>query len=252
MGAERHTRTYPSSPHKKIFVCGYSVTEIRRRCVMKKDVAHRIAFIGVMSALIFVVLTLETYVFIGMLGINPAFLSLPLAIALCMFGDWKEEFYGGTIFGVCAFIISFMVAYVPMYNPLVSILPRVLMGVGAYWIYNLLSFVVDRCLLRREKKGKKPLSKRTNVIWRETVPAAVAGVCGALINTVLVLTMLFVFGGDAFAVAFKVAIAFNSPIEMVCCAVLVPVYVRVMKIALKTPDRLLYMQTPKHEENVQI
>ena len=91
---------------------------------MKKDLAHRVAFIGVMAALIFVVLTIETYVFIGILGINPAFLSLPLAIALCLYGDWKEEFVGGTIFGVCAFIISFMVAYVPMYNPLISVLPR--------------------------------------------------------------------------------------------------------------------------------
>ncbi len=207
---------------------------------MKKDVAHRVAFIGVMSALIFVVLTLETYVFIGILGINPAFLSLPLAIALCMFGDWRDEFYGGTIFGVCAFIISFMVGYVPMYNPLVSVLPRVLMGVGAYWIYHLFSFIVNAILNGREKKGRKLLSRKKNIFLRETLPAAFAGVCGALINTVLVLAMLSVFGGDAFGVAFKVAISFNSPIEMACCAVLVPVYVRVMKISLKESDKVLY------------
>lgn len=219
---------------------------------MKKDVAHRVAFLGVMSALIFVVLTLETYVFIGMLGINPAFLSLPLAIALCMVGDWKEEFYGGTIFGVCAFIISFMVAYVPMYNPLVSILPRVLMGVGAFWIYSLISFVVDKVLSGREKNGKAALSRKRNIFWRETLPAAVAGLMGALINTVLVLVMLSVFGGDAFSVAFTVAISFNSPIEMACCAVLVPIYVRVMKIALKTPNKLLYVrEAPPASDKVQ-
>ena len=207
---------------------------------MKKDIAHRVAFLGVSSALIFVVLTLETYVFLGILGINPAFLSLPLAIALCLYGDWKEEFCGGTIFGVCSFIISFMVAYTPMYNPLVSIIPRVLMGIGAYWVYHLVSWVINVILNKREEKGHKLLSKKKNIFWRETLPAAIGGIFGALINTVLVLSMLSVFGGDAFAVAFKVAIAFNSPIEMACCAVLVPIYVRIMKIASRTPNKVLF------------
>lgn len=212
---------------------------------MKKDVAHKVAFIGVMSALIFVVLTLETYVFIGILGINPAFLSLPLAIALCLFGDWQDEFCGGTIFGVCAFIISFMVAYVPMYNPLVSVLPRVLMGVGAYWIYRFFSFIVNAILNTREKKGHKLISRNKNIFLRETLPAAVAGICGALINTVLVLAMLSVFGGDAFGAAFQVAISLNSPIEMACCAVLVPIYVRIMKISLKGSNKIPYWKEEK-------
>ncbi len=214
---------------------------------MKKDVAHLVAFLGVMTALIFAVLTLETYVFIGILGINPAFLSLPLAIALCLYGDWKDEFCGGTIFGICAFIISFMVGYVPMYNPLVSILPRVLMGVGAYWCYHLFSFISHKILDKSEKKGKK-IGKKKNILLRETLPAAFAGAIGALINTVLVLVMLSLFGGDAFATAFKVAISFNSPIEMACCFALVPVYVRIMKIALKRTNKLPF--DPATEHNV--
>ena len=207
---------------------------------MKKDVAHRVAFIGVMAALIFAVLTLETYVFIGLLGINPAFLSLPLAIALCMYDDWREEFVGGTIFGVCAFIISFMVAYVPMYNPLISVLPRVLMGVAAYWIYHLFSYCVHRILEKREKKGKPALSRGRNIFLRETLPAAIGGLIGALTNTVLVLVMMALFGGDEFAIAFKVAIAFNSPIEMACCVILVPIYVRIMKRTLKIKNKVLF------------
>lgn len=218
---------------------------------MKKDLAHRIAFIGVMSALVFVVLTIETYVFIGILGINPAFLSLPLAIALCLYGDWKEEFVGGTIFGVCAFIISFMVAYVPMYNPLISILPRVIMGIGAYWIYHLISFIVNAILKSREKKGKPALSLKKNIILRETLPASIAGICGALINTVLVLLMMYFFGGDEFAIAFKVAIAFNSPIEMACCVVLVPFYVRIMKIGLKQSHSVLFLNVKQVEDKKQ-
>lgn len=221
---------------------------------MKRDVAHRVAFFGVMTALIFVVLTVETYVFIGILGINPAFLSLPLAIALCLYSDWRGEFVGGTIFGVCAFIISFMVGYTPMWNPLVSVLPRLLMGIGAYWIYHLISLVANKIICSREKKGKFLQGKKRNVFWRETLPAVVGGLCGALINTILVLVMLSVFGGDAFSVAFTVAISFNSPIEMACAAVLVPIYVRVMKTALKTSGKLLYKDLnakPVQEESNQ-
>ena len=212
---------------------------------MNKSKAHYIAFLGVMVAVIFVVLTLETYVFMGMLGINPAFLSLPLAIALCLFGRWKEEFVGGTIFGLCSMIIAVMVGYPAMINPLVSVLPRILMGVVAYWVYHFVSFIFNKILNLRENKGKPPLGKKANVMLRETIPAAIGGVLGALTNTVLVLLMLWVFGGDAFAAAFSVAIVFNSPIEMACCAVLVPLYIRVMKIALKNSNNLLFQNNPK-------
>lgn len=214
-----------------------------------RSLAHKVAFLGMMSALVFLVLTLETYVFIGILGINPAFLSLPLAIALCLYGDWKDEFVGGTIFGVCAFIISFMVGYVPMFNPLISILPRVVMGVCAYWVYHALSLLMNKILTSREAKGKPLASFKKNVFLRETLPAAVAGVIGALTNTVLVLTMMSFFGGDAFAVAFKVAISFNSPIEMACCAVLVPVYIRVMKLATKNSRNVLFYTPQTTEQN---
>lgn len=217
---------------------------------MKKSKAHYIAFLGVMVAVIFVVLTLETYVFMGMLGINPAFLSLPLAIALCLFGRWKEEFVGGTIFGLCSMIIAVMVGYPAMINPLVSVLPRILMGVIAYWVYHLVSFIFNKILNFRESKGKLPLGKKANVMLRETIPAAIGGVFGALANTVFVLLMLWVFGGDAFAVAFSVAIVFNSPIEMACCAVLVPLYIRIMKIALKNSNNLLFQNNTKSVSTV--
>ena len=70
---------------------------------MKRDIAHSVAFIGLMTALMAVVLTLETYVFIYFIKPSPAFLSIPLFIALSMYGDWKNSFIGGTVFGCCSF-----------------------------------------------------------------------------------------------------------------------------------------------------
>ncbi len=214
---------------------------------MKKDKAHYIAFLGIMVALLMVVFTLESVVFMGILHITPAFLALPLAVALCLYGDWKEEFVGGTIFGLCSFLLAVIFADLPFINPLVSVIPRVLVGVVAYWVYHFVSFIISKLLASREKKGKLPLSKKSNIMLRETIPAAIGGVFGAITNTVLVLLMLWAFGGDAFSAMFMAAIVLNSPIEMACCAVLVPIYVRTMKVALKRSDKLLFQDKEKND-----
>lgn len=111
---------------------------------MKKDKAHLIAFIGIMTALMFTVLMLETYVFIYFIKPSPAFLTIPLFIALSMYSDWKHSFIGGTIFGCCSFILSFIVGYTVFYNPLISILPRTLTGVAAYWIFYGLTMLAGK------------------------------------------------------------------------------------------------------------
>ena len=103
---------------------------------MKRNVSHTVAFIGVMTALMAVVLTLETYVFIYFIKPSPAFLSIPLFIALSMYGDWKRSFIGGTIFGCCSFVLSFVVGYTVFYNPLISVLPRTIAGVAGYFILH--------------------------------------------------------------------------------------------------------------------
>ncbi len=214
---------------------------------MRRDKAHYIAFLGIMVALVMVVFTLESVVFMGMLNITPAFLALPLALALCLYGDWKEEFVGGAIFGICSFILAVIFADVPFMNPLISIMPRLIMGVAAYWVYHFISFLINKILNLRESKGKPTLGMKADIMLRETLPAGIGGVFGALTNTVLVLLMIWAFGGDAFAPAFSAAIVLNSPIEMACSAVLVPLYVRVIKVALKRPNDVLFRKEAKAE-----
>ena len=134
---------------KYIFFCGYpssviqsvakNLTEVSgnsMEVIMKRNVAHTVAFIGIMTALMAVVLTLETYVVIYFIKPSPAFLSIPLFIALSMYGDWKHSFIGGTIFGVCSFVLSFIVGYTVFYNPLISVLPRTIAGVAGYFILH--------------------------------------------------------------------------------------------------------------------
>jgi uncharacterized membrane protein len=187
---------------------------------MKKSVAHSIAFIGVMAALMFVVLTLETYVFIYFIKPSPAFLSIPLFIALSMYADWKRSFIGGTIFGCCSFLLAFVVGYEVFYNPLISVLPRTLAGVGGYWIlYGLTSLT----------KGKN-----------KDVVRGIAAALTVLLHTLLVLGSMEVFvqGGAFIDTVWQTIIGVNFFLEIICAVMLTPVLLRAIKKYTKTPDFL--------------
>ena len=187
---------------------------------MKRNVSHTVAFIGVMTALMAVVLTLETYVFIYFIKPSPAFLSIPLFISLSMYAGWKRSFIGGTIFGCCSFVLSFVVGYEVFYNPLISILPRTLAGVAGYFILHGLMVV---------GKGKN-----------KDVMRAVAAGLTVLLHTILVLGFMEIFytGGAFMDTVWGVIIGVNFLSELVCAIVLAPVFIRVMKKYTKTPDIL--------------
>ena len=85
------------------FSYGY-LFRTRLEVFMEKSNAKKVAFYGVMSALTFVFLLIETFVFSAFLGnFTPAILTLPLAVALSLFNGKKGMFVGGTIFGCCSF-----------------------------------------------------------------------------------------------------------------------------------------------------
>ena len=187
---------------------------------MKRNVSHTVAFIGVMTALMAVVLTLETYVFIYFIKPSPAFLSIPLFISLSMYGDWKRSFIGGTVFGCCSFALSFIVGYTVFYNPLISILPRTIAGVAGYFILHGLTVLF---------KGKS-----------KEVIRAVAAALTVVLHTVLVLGAMEIFAssGAFFDTVWQVIIGVNFLAELICAILLTPILVRVMKKYTKTPDFL--------------
>ncbi len=184
---------------------------------MKKDKAHLIAFIGVMFALIFVLFMLEGALSI-VAGISTCVLSLPVAIALSVYDDWKNSFIGGTLLGVSSCIFCLIFGMAVYANPLVAVLPRLLMGVVAYWTYFGLSKLFGRAKRR---------------YFREVFPASIAAVAGTLTNTVLYILAIGVFVDKSImgvgAQLMQIAVAIYFPIEIVASFALVPVYVAVMK-----------------------
>lgn len=98
---------------------------------MKKDKAHFVAFVGVMSALIFVLFMLEGALQSG-LGMTALIFTLPLSISLSIYDGWKQSFLGGTILGVvsCVFCLVFSSAFILYANPMISVLPRIFIEIG--------------------------------------------------------------------------------------------------------------------------
>ena len=195
---------------------------------MRKDKAHFVAFVGVMAALIFVLFLLEGAV-LSPVGMTACILSLPVAIAVSIYDDWKKSFVGGTLLGVCSCIFCLVFsAFIKYANPLVSVLPRFCIGVTAYWTYFGLS---------------KLFKKAKNRFVKEALPAAIAGIVGSLTNTVLYLLAVAVCDGraaDALTAIMGVAVTIYFPIELAACAVLVPLYVK----ALQKVNRTLLNKKP--------
>lgn len=205
---------------------------------MKKDKAHFVAFVGVMFALIFVLFLLEGAVLSG-LGMTACILSLPVAIALSIYDDWKKSFVGGTLLGLasCLFCLIFASAFIFYANPLISVLPRMFIGITAYWTYFGLS---------------KLFKKAKSTFVRESIPAAIAGVVGSLTNTVLYLLAVNIWAGNimgSLTAIMNVAVTIYFPIELAACLVLVPIYVAVLK---KVNHTLINKPAPAVTESVSV
>ena len=194
---------------------------------MKKDKAHFIAFVGVMFALIFVLFMLEGALQFGF-GMTALILTLPLSIALSIYDDWKKSFLGGTLLGCvsCVFCLIFASMFILYANPLISVLPRMFIGITAYWSYFGLS-----------KLCKNAKSK----FAREVLPAAIAGAVGAITNTALYLLSIFVWkdwlGDSAYGTLSNIVAVLTIVyfcVEIVACIILVPVYVKVLKKVNRT------------------
>lgn len=178
---------------------------------MNRSIAGRIAFLGVMSALILGLLLIETQVLSGLLPVTPCYLSLPIAISISIFSEKKSYFFvGGTIFGVISFILSFVFGQVWFSNPLISVLPRVLFGVTAGFTFLGI---------------RKLTAKKENKFLRNVLPCSVAGIVGAITNTVLVVSGFYLFGWQDLQSAIFTILSFNALIEIGCSAFVVPAIV---------------------------
>jgi uncharacterized membrane protein len=146
-----------------------------------KNKTFRIVLLGMLSAIIIIQTTIPFLGYIPMGPLSLTFIQVTVIIAAIVLGTKEGAIVGG-IWGIITFIRAFvaptsLIAPIVFTNPLVSVLPRILIGVVAAFVFHRL------------------LSGKLN----ETVRMSVAGVLGSLTNTVLVLGLIYLFYREPYA-----------------------------------------------------
>ncbi len=174
----------------------------------KKDRLVRLVICALFSALI-VVMTFTPY--LGYISVGPIEITTLHIIAIfgaLVLGPKQGAVVGG-VWGLTCIIRAVQMGFAPFVNPLVSLVPRVLVAVVAGLVFKGLS------------KTKCP----------KAVSLAIATLAGTLTNTVLVISALQLFGGfesllGAAAAAIETIIltliGTNGVIELVSAVIVVP------------------------------
>ena len=204
----------------------------------------RIAVLALMVALVIIF----SFVPISFGTVSLALMILPVLI-ISQVEDFKTTFILGLFLGVINYIAWFSTKaaspLAPVFqNPLVCILPRVLIGVVAYWVGTGFRALV--------KKINKPLNK-ASVISLDTAFSAVSAAMGVVTNTLFVglFTLLFfnnktLSNGTAINVSYILAwFGINFIIEIVSFSVIVPPIAFALKKANLVPKSLYFVEPVK-------
>ena len=151
------------------------VLKVKSRPVKKVDV-RKMAIIGVLAA-ISIMLSMTPLGFIPIGPTNATIMHIPVIIGAIVEGPLV-----GIIFGATSLLKALTMPTITSFafiNPLVSILPRMLIGVIAYYVYKL-------------------TIKFTKNVF---VSGWITGVVGSLVNTVGVLGMIYILYGARYAEA---------------------------------------------------
>jgi uncharacterized membrane protein len=144
---------------------------------------RQLAIIGMLSA-ISIVLGVTRLGFIPIPPVNATIMHIPVIIGAILEGPLVGGFVG-LIFGIFSIIQSITAPTVVSFafiNPLVSVLPRVLIGIISYYIYSAIR------------------------INNKFIPTAIAALAGSLTNTIGVLGAIFIIYLAPYAKALNLSI----------------------------------------------
>ena len=141
--------------------------------------ASYVARYAIMLATILVAVLLDKTITMG-LPIAGATCELLVTITLCfLFNSWLDGFLAFAFMGLSSFIWSFAFSNIVSQNPLISVLPRLLVGVIAFSVYQLMLLI---------------LKKVRNKVVKQTTSIVFAAFAALISNTILYLGALTLFG----------------------------------------------------------
>jgi uncharacterized membrane protein len=143
---------------------------------MRNSKVYEITVISTFTALIIVMALVPMLGFIQIGAVAVTIIHIPVLIG-GIFGGRKVSVSLGLAFGLLSLIVALTRPSGPIdllfQNPMISVLPRVLFGLGMYELYRLFTKLFKN---------------------NEYISIPVAMILGTLLHSVLVLTALFVFG----------------------------------------------------------
>ena len=159
-------------------------------------------------------------------GIAITTLHIPVIIGAVFLG-WKYGALLGGVWGITCVVKAYLnpeAGNIPFQNPLVSVLPRIIVGIVAGLVFALAAGRYSKKSLE-EQAARRRMAQRD----REILAAGVAALAGTLTNTVLVLTMLHFFGApgttdiaQVFSTVVKTIVGVNGVIELCAALIIVP------------------------------
>ena len=185
----------------------------------RRTKTHQLTTIGMLSA-ICVVLGLTGYGFIPLPGAKATIMHIPVIIGSIIGGPIVGMTIG-LIFGVFSIMQNIMAPNILSFafiNPLVSVLPRVLIGFTSYYVYKL-SFTKN-----------------------DSLKIGLATVVGSLTNTFGVLTMIYVLYAAKFAISigkdpsiaaktiYGIAVINGVPEAIIATIITIPVILSIKKM----------------------
>lgn len=165
-------------------------TEVHMAVSHQYFTARRLATIALLGAISVVLSSTPLgYIPLGILQIT--LMHIPVIIAAIIEGPMAGMIVG-LIFGVSSIVTGLSTPLAPVFiNPLVSVFPRVLIGLVSAYVYKGLSRVQ-----RLEETVHKGLTKKDKVLRACAVPLAAAA--GTATNTVGVLGMIYLVAAPQF------------------------------------------------------
>lgn len=180
-------------------------------------------------AILFALSIIFNFVPISFGPVNIALLLLPIIIC-AQLEDFKMTLITATFTGVMSCIAFWSVkaggVLAPVFqNPLISVLPRILVGVVAYFTSKGLTALDNRISLKKNKNDKKSVK-----ITKENAISAVSAALATITNTLLVLLFMYLlYNGKTLkngtAISNEVIaglISVNFVIEIVVFTILIP------------------------------
>jgi uncharacterized membrane protein len=180
---------------------------------------NQLTTIGMLSA-ICVVLGLTGYGFIPLPGAKATIMHIPVIIGSILGGPMVGMTIG-LIFGIFSIMQNIMAPNLLSFafiNPLVSVLPRVLIGLTSYYVYKL------------------------NFTKNDSLKIGLATVIGSLTNTFGVLTMIYILYAAKFAASkgidpsiaaktiYGIAVINGVPEAIIATIITIPVILSIKKI----------------------